>query len=112
MAIPKIQHALNGWKTNITLIRLSQSINDDGILEDVETPISFKGVVQPLTAKSLKVKPEGKRSWQSWQIHTDIDVGISTGDKVNYLGKIYEVEAYLDYSLNNYYEYHLLKDYE
>ncbi len=112
MTIPKIQNALTGWKTSITLIAISQSINSDGISEDVENPVSFEGVVQPLSAEQLKAKPEGKRSWDSLQIHTDIDIGLTTGDKVNYNNKIYEVEALLDYRLNNYFEYHLLKDYE
>lgn len=112
MTIPKIQHALNGWKTDIILIKIAQTIDARGIVSNAETPIAFRGVVQPLSAKQLSAKPEGKRSWKSWQIHTDIDIGLSTNDKVSYLGDSYEVEALLDYSLNNYYEYHLLKDYE
>lgn len=112
MTIPKIQDAFTGWETDITLVTISQVIDDRGISIDTETPINFRGVIQPLSPEQLKVKPEGKRSWNSWQVHTHIDLNLSTGDKVIYLGKSYEVEALLDYSLNNYYEYHLLKDYE
>jgi len=112
MTIPKIQQALNGWESEITLIKNSQSIDGDGILIETETSIIFQGVIQPLSMEQQKALPEGKRSWQNWQLHTKIQQNLTNGDKVIYLNKRYEVIARGDYSLNGYFEYNLLKDYE
>lgn len=112
MTIPKIQNAFDGWKTDIILTKVTQSIDGRGIMTETESPNKYQVVIQPLSPEKLKNNSSGKRSWGNWQIHTDIDLKLSTGDRVKYLGKTYEVEAMLDYSLNNYYEYHLLKDYE
>ena len=112
MTIPKIQQAFNGWESEIVLVKVSGSPDSRGILAETETQIIFKGVIQPLSMEQQKALPEGKRSWQNWQLHTRIEQSLTTGDKVIYLGKRYEVIARDDYSLNGYFEYNLLKDYE
>ena len=113
MTIPKIQSALNGWESRITLSSVvSQTIDDRGIKQDVLASFKFKGVIQPLSPEQMSHRPAGDRSWQNWQIHTRTKLTFQTGDQVTYLGKSYKIEAKLDYELNNYYEYHLLKKYE
>jgi hypothetical protein len=112
MPIPKIQSALNGWETNITLIKISQAIDSKGIRQDTETQINFKGVVQPLKVQESKASELGKRAWQSWMIHTRIAQELNTDDKVLYKGKRYTVIAFNDFELNNYFEYHLIRSYE
>lgn len=74
--------------------------------------VSFQGVVQPLTAEALKLKPLETRSWEWLMIHTKTSVEIFTGDLITYNGKQYKVIFEKDYSLNGYYEYHLVKNYE
>ncbi len=111
MTIPKIQQALNGWESEISLVKNVQSIDSDGILIETTTTIIFQGVVQPLKPEQNKASPEGKRSWEGWQVHTRTQQSLTTGDKVVYLGNNYEVEARLNYEINGYFEYHLLKDY-
>lgn len=112
MTIPKIQSALNGWESRITFVAITQTIDNRGIASDTPTTYRFKGVIQPLKPEQLQAKPEGKRSWKAWQVHTRTKLSFNTGDKIQYLNKTYEVEANNDYNLNGYYEYHLLKDYE
>lgn len=111
MTIPKIQNALTGWESEIILVKNSQSIDSEGILAEVETQIIFQGVIQPLKPEQNKARPEGKRSWESWQVHTKTQQDLTTGDKVIYLSNRYEVEAKADYSLSGFFEYHLLRDY-
>ena len=111
MPIPKIQFALNCWESPITMIKITQSIVDQERVS-TEEEIVFKGVIQPLTAEALQVKPLEERSWEWLMIHTRISVEINTGDLVEYENKRYKVMFEKDYSLNNYYEYHLVKDYE
>jgi len=111
MPIPKIQFALNGWESPITMIKVTQSIVDYVTVETKES-ISFKGVIQPLTAEALQVKPLEQRSWEWLMIHTRINIELQTNDLIEYEGKQYKVMFEKNYSLNNYYEYHLVKNYE
>jgi hypothetical protein len=111
MPIPKIQTALNGWESPITLIKVTQSVVDYVTVETKEN-ISFQGVIQPLTAEALQIKPLEMRSWEWLMIHTRINIELQTNDLIEYEGKQYKVMFAKDYSLNNYYEYHLVENYE
>jgi hypothetical protein len=111
MPIPKIQVALNGWESPITLIKVTQSIVDYETV-NTEEEISFQGVVQPLTTEALQLKPLETRSWEWLMIHTRTSAEIFTNDLIRYDGKEYKVMFEKNYSLNGYYEYHLVKDYE
>ena len=110
MAIPKIQIALNGWESEIVMIKITQS-NVDGEIINAETEINFQGVVQPLTAEALRLKPLESRSWEWLMIHTRVEVEIATNDLISYKGKKFRVMEEKDYSENGYYEYHLVKKY-
>lgn len=111
MSIPKIQFALDCWESPITLIKTTSSIVDYEKVENREE-IVFKGVIQPLTAEALKLKPLETRSWEWLMIHTRTSAEIFTGDLIEYDGKEYKVMFEKNYSLNGYYEYHLVKNYE
>lgn len=111
MPIPKIQVALNGWESPITLVKITSSLVDYEKVT-VRTEINFQGVVQPLTAEALQLKPLETRSWEWLMIHTRTSTEIFTGDLIEYNGNEYKVMFENDYSLNNYYEYHLVKNYE
>lgn len=109
--IPQITSALNGWQQDITLITITQSVVDYETV-NTESSITFKGVVQPLSPEQLKILPTEQRSWKNLQIHTKINLSLSTNDKVTYNGLTYKILAVNDYSAYNYYEYHLIEDYE
>lgn len=109
--IPQIEVAFDGWETPITLIKVTQSIVDYQNVE-TEEAFTFKGVIQPLGPKELVIKPIGERSWEWLQIHTRIEIGLDNGDKIRYNGKKYKVMLQNNYVLNNYFEYHLVADYE
>lgn len=111
MSLPKIQFALNCWQEPITMTKVTQSIVDHQTVNTKEL-ITFKGVVQPLTAEALKIKPLETRSWEWLMIHTRTAVELSTNDLVELDGKKYKVMFDKNYSRNGYYEYHLVKDYE
>lgn len=111
MGLPKIKFALNGWEYNITLNKITSSIVDY-VKQDVIEEISFKGVIQPLTAEQLRLKPLESRSWEWLMIHTRTYSELETNDLIEYEGKKYKVMMKKDYNLNGYYEYHLVKDYE
>ena len=109
--MPQMQDALNGWQEKITLIKLSQTINDEGIATFTKAPLTFVGTIQPLVATSLKIKSYGQRKFPQWQIHTKfkLHLVIGAGDRVSFKGQNYKVLADKDYSRNGYLEYHLIE---
>ena len=109
--IPKIQFVLNGWESPITLIKITQAKVDFEVVNTQEQ-ISFQGAIQPLNAEALKIGPLEMRSWEWLMIHTRINIELQTNDLIEYEGKQYKLMFEKNYSLNNYYEYHLVKNYE
>lgn len=111
--MPQIRAAFNDWTYDITLIKITQAVTD-GILAQTEVPINFRGTVQPLSPEEVQLKPEGQRAWPWLQIHciSDFDTNLRINDRIQYADKKYKVMARLDYSLNNYVEYHLVEDYQ
>lgn len=110
--MPKMSAAFRGWMTNITLRRITQPIVNGLVTEKLED-IIFKGTIQPLSPQKTALKPEGQRAWKWLQIHCLKGANnLQPNDRILYLGEIFKVMDVLDYSLNNYIEYHLVKDYQ
>lgn len=110
--MPQMNTTLLGWEVPLTLIRITQSIVE-GDLVTVETPITFKGVWQPLKDEALELKPEGQRSWEWIWIHAQSSsLNLETADKVLFNNRKYKVISKKDYGLNSFVEYELVRDYE
>lgn len=111
-AMPQMEAAFAGWAYDITLIRITQTISN-GFVTNVETPVNFKGTIQPLQPNKIALKPEGQRSFEWLQIHClNRTLNLATNDRITYKNQNYKIMAKLDYSLNNYIEYHAIQDYE
>lgn len=110
--MPQMGAALSGWSTPITLIVITQEIID-GFVTNFEKKVSFKGVIQPLSPRKLELKPEGQRTWKWLQIHClSGSLKLKAGDKILYAGERFKLMADNDFSLNNFNEYHVVKDYQ
>lgn len=110
--MPQMCAAFSGWATKIILLKHTETVVD-GFVEISETPIYFRGTIQPLSARAIALKPEGQRSWTWLQVHClATSCPLLPGDKVSWNGDIYKVMAQNDYSLNGYIEYHLVKDFQ
>lgn len=114
MNMPVIQTAFVGWMNPITLIKVSQTVNNDGNVIDTESPINFVGTIQPLMPTKLIVSPSGQRFWAWLMIHTPYELGavIDDNDLLKYKNKKYKVMLTNDYQLNGYFEYHLVEEYQ
>ena len=109
---PQVDEVLTGWETSITLVKITQSINE-GDKVTTETNITFQGVIQPLRTEQLMSKPENMRSWEWLWIHAKSGgLNLHTGDKIRFNNKLYKVMGVKDYSLNGYVEYEIVKDYQ
>jgi len=109
--MPQMQDVLNQWQEKITLIKISQTIDEEGIATFTQTPLTFLGTIQPLVATSLQVNSDGQRKFPQWQIHTKFKLHLAIGasDRVAFKGVNYKVMADKDYSRNGYLEYHLIE---
>lgn len=110
--MPKMRAAMAGWMTNIILKKIQQTVVD-GLVVENNYDFTFRGVIQPLSPKQIALKEEGQRAWEWLQIHCLVACpDLKVNDRVGYNGRIYKVMGTLDYSQNNYIEYHLVRDYQ
>lgn len=110
---PQISAAFGNWGVSLLLVRITQQIVD-GFVRDISQEIPFHGVVQPLSPKQLMLKPEGERAWTWLQIHVQASspVKLTPNDRIMYNCRKYKIMARLDYSANNYVEYHAVEDFQ
>ena len=108
--MPNMSGTLAGWLQNLTFGVVTKTIVNYEVKE-VYVAIPFRGVWQPLETRKLMMKPEGQRSLTWIQCHATTDIGLKNDDIVRFRGVQYRVMAQWDYSLNGYYEYHLVEDY-
>ncbi len=108
--VPNMGDALIGWMQPMVFEVVNKTIPGFELVETT-TPVSFRGVIQPLGGSALLLKPEGQRDWDWRQVHSDPSLILSVDDVVIYLGKQYRVMVVKDYSLYAYLEYHLISDY-
>ncbi len=110
--MPQMGPAFQGWQKKITVVKITQTIVN-GLTVDAEQTISFQGTIQPLSPKNLVLKPEGMRSWKWLQIHAfSGSLNLVDNDRIEYGGDRYKVMGLYDYSLNNFIEYHLVRDFQ
>lgn len=110
--IPRIQFALKGWQSQITLKKIQQAIVGGYLQNTTTSIISFKGVLQPLKPQALMLKPLETRAWKWYTIHTSENVSLAINDLVDYGGKEFKVMEKIDYSLNGFFEFHLVENYD
>ena len=110
--MPQITDALTGWNQLISLIKITQTVGDDGQVINIKTPIAFQGIIQPSEPSKLIVGKRGERAWAKYMIHTISQIGLDDNDLITYNCKNYKVMAKNDYSLNGFYYYYLVEDYQ
>ncbi|TDE17712.1 hypothetical protein [Dyadobacter psychrotolerans] len=110
--MPQMKAAFTGWTQKITFKLITQTVVD-GFVVDSEKTVVFNGTIQPLSAEEVILKPEGQRFWEWLDVHVmGTTVPLRNNDRVSYNGTLYKVMASKDYSLNNYMEFHIVRDYE
>lgn len=104
--------AFAGWMQKITFVVRTQQVVD-ALVTSVDKNVTFRGTLQPLNPKAIMLKPEGQRAWTWFQLHCQSPgARFNVNDQVIYDGRKFKVMAENDYSLNGYFEYHLVQDYQ
>lgn len=81
-------------------------------LVERERSVSFLGVIQPLKARDLMLKPEGERAWTWNKVHADPSLQLKVDDVIKYLDTRFRVMARTDYKIYGYIRYELVQDWE
>lgn len=111
--MPQMNAAFCNWGVALLLVRITQQIID-GLVQEIPQEIPFHGVVQPLSPKQIMLKPEGERAWTWLQIHVQASspVKLVPNDRFLYNCQKYKIMGRLDYTANNYIEYHAIQDFQ
>ena len=109
--MPQVEEALSGFTQPLEIRTFSQQFINDKYMP-IEKITSFEGVFQPLSIAVIKTLPENQRAWRWFWIHSTTDLTLKYNDNIKYNNDNYIVKAINDYSLNGYYEYHIVKDFK
>lgn len=109
--LPNMEEGMKGWFQKITIKLITKTVVDFQNKEE-EKSVTFSGVVQPLSPRSIEMKPEGQRKWRWLQIHADITLVMDIDDIVRYDNVKFRVKARGEYNHFGYYRYELMEDYE
>lgn len=99
-----------GWFLPITMERIVKEVVGYQVVETT-VPLDFIGVVQPLKARAIELKPEYQRAWTWLWVHCLINEQLKIDDVVLYKGKQTRVMALKRYDDFGYMEYELCQDY-
>lgn len=101
--------AMDGWFHPLTFGVVTKETKGFQVVETVVT-VSFRGVIQPLSARQLLLKPEGQRAWSWFWVHADPSLNLEVDSVILYNDTQYRVMAKKDYSLYDFVEYELVQD--
>ena len=110
--MPQVQTALQGWEVIVYADYIKQEwINSEPVeIKKTEKIIATR---QPLKTEEVALLPEGQRSWAWYWLHVDVKYKpLSVQQVIKIKDTDYRIMAVKDYSLNGYYEYHIIKDYQ
>lgn len=107
--VPDVSGAMMDWFQSMVFEPVGKVVQGFQVVETGE-PVSFRGVIQPLSPRKLELKPEGQRAWTWLMLHAEPVLALEVDDVVVYLGVQTRVMAKTDYSLYGYIQYELVQD--
>jgi len=109
--LPQVRGTMTGWFQRLILTVVNKSIVDQEVKE-VQRKLECIGVIQPFSARELRVKPEGERTWGWKMLHTTPDVNLRPDDEF-YIGPTrYRVMSKFGYPEYGYNQYELIQDFQ
>lgn len=109
--MPQMSAAFGGWKIKISLLKITQTVTS-GLVTETSAKVDVQGTWQPLSPQAIQLKPDDQRSWEWIDLHVEGNAMVfKTNDRITRDGVRYKVMASLDYTLNNFSEYHLVRDF-
>ena len=110
--MPNVADVVYGWLTPMQAKRITTSIIN-GDAEEVETPVTFKGMIQVQNGYQLSLHQEGERNWNWCDVFCDY-ADFNLDDVFIYGNKRYRImkkDNWEEYGYG-YYKYECVRDYD
>lgn len=110
--LPNLTNALRGWEVPIIADYIKQEeINGD--IVNISEQKRIRGVLQPLKAQEVNLKPEGQRAWSWYELHISPEFKeLQVEQYVHINGNKYKIMAVKNYDMYGYLEYHCVRGYD
>lgn len=109
--LPNMSRTIESWFQGIIVGIITSTVQAGRVVETT-LDIPTRGVLQPLTAQQLDLKPEGERNWKWYMLHCKPSLSLQTDDTVTIQGGRYRVMGRWGFDEYGYVQYELVKDYE
>jgi hypothetical protein len=107
--LPDVSGALKDYFQPMVFQPVKKTTKGFQVVEKT-VPINFRGVIMPLTERSLQLKPEGQRAWSWFQLYAEPVLELQVDDVVLWDGRLTRVMGRLNYFLYGYAAYSLVQD--
>lgn len=112
--IPNVQSGILDWMQLMTFTRVVKTVVGFQVVE-TPTDVQFWGLIQPLSERSLLLKPEGQRAWTWFELYAqsapnDSLITLNVDEVVTWNGKQTRIMGRKDYALYGYCVYSLVQD--
>ncbi len=109
--VPDAGASMRAWFQPLSLVKVIKQVIDFEVKESFIT-LTTSGVFQPLSNRTLQMKPEGQRAWQWMELHCENGLTLKDDEVVEYHGTRYRVMGDKDYTAYGYAYYELVNDYK
>ena len=76
--LPDVSEAIFDLSDQVELFLVSKGVSDFEVVQVDHEPEQFDGVLQPLDATEVSMKPENQRTWRLWHLWTDKDMPLDS----------------------------------
>lgn len=107
--VPDVSGALQDYFQAMVFETTEKTVTGFQVVE-TDTPINFRGMIQPYTERRLQLLPEGQRAWSWFQLYADPSLTLNVDDVVVYEGVQTRIMSRQDFSLYGYILYIIVQD--
>lgn len=109
--VPDVSGALRDWFQPMIFSPVTKTTTGFQVVE-TDTPISFQGILMPLTGRQLQLLPEGQRAWTWYDLFADPALTLQVDDVVDYIGTATRVMGRMRFALYGYVQYRLVQNWQ
>ena len=110
LTYPNMRGALIGLFRPIELTVVTTTIVD-GLSKEVNRSINSAGLLQPMKARAIMLKPEGQRAFRWFTLHVGREIDLKPNDVVIRKGVPYRVMGKWPWEDAGFLKYELVEDY-
>ena len=110
LTMPNMRGAIVGLFRPIQLTVITTTIVD-GLSKEVRRSVSSAGVLQPMKARAVMLKPEGERAFRWFTLHVGREIDLKPNDVVVRKGVPYRVMGRWGWEDYGFIKYELVEDY-